>query len=116
MKAAIHFLFRGYRCLLGLYPAAFRAEFAAEMDEVFAQAVADVAPRGWGALAKLSLREIGTWPGSLGREWASSFQERRSRQKEAIMESRPSARESMWITRLQHRLVLRYVRMSSWSR
>jgi hypothetical protein len=71
MNRAIGLLTRGYRCLLRLYPASFRAEFAAEMDEVFFQAIADAAHRGWGALARLCLRELGTWPGALGREWAA---------------------------------------------
>ena len=50
---------RGYRCLLRLYPACFRAGFAAEMDEVFSQASADAAQRGWGPLAGLF------WPAHL---------------------------------------------------
>jgi len=63
MSRSAGLLSRGYRSLLRLYPASFRAEFAAEMEEVFGEAVADAARRGRGALARLCLREVGTWPG-----------------------------------------------------
>ena len=65
-----------YRCLLRFYPASFRAEFAAEMHEVLDEAVADAAQGGREALARLCLREIRTWPGAEGREWAANLEAR----------------------------------------
>jgi len=88
-------LSRGYRCLLRLYPATFRAEFAAEMDEVFGEAMADAAQRGRGALARFCVRELCTWPGAVGREWMCIVWARFGGRKGAIVESGPSASESL---------------------
>ena len=82
-----------YGCLLRLYPASFRAEFAAEMEGVFDQAVAHAAQQGRGALARLWVRELSTWPGAVGREWVAVLQFRLTRQKGAIVEGRPSAQD-----------------------
>jgi hypothetical protein len=76
-----------------LYPASFRAEFGAEMAEVFEQASADAAHRGRGALARHCLLELATWPGALGREWAYSLQARLDRKGGPIMGARPSPRD-----------------------
>jgi len=93
MSRTARLLSRGYRCLLHFYPASFRAEFAAEMDEVFREAVADAAQRGKRALARLGLREIGTWPCAVGREWAGTLLARLDRQKGAVMNSGASSHE-----------------------
>ena len=93
MRRSARFLARGYRCLLYLYPPAFRAEFAAEMDAVFEQALAAAAPRGRGAVARLCLRELGAWPLALGRQWADSVQTSLARWKGTIMEQEPMAHD-----------------------
>jgi len=87
MSWTARLLSSGYRCLLHLYPASFRAEFAAEMDEVFFQAIADAAHQGRGTLARLCLRELGTWPGAVGREWASVLWARLDKQKGGLVDS-----------------------------
>ena len=90
MSRAARFLSRGFRGLLRFYPASFRAEFGMEMNEVFVQAVTDTKDRGRGALAALILRELGTWPGALGREWSEFLQARLDLRKGATMEGRLS--------------------------
>ncbi len=77
---------RAYRCLLRCYPPSFRDDFA-EMDDVFAQASADAAERGGSALAAVCLRELATWPGSVGREWAAGLAARFRREKGELMET-----------------------------
>jgi hypothetical protein len=56
---------RLYAALLRLYPCSFRAEFGAEMEAVFAEALAGTAAQGWASLASLLLRELRDWPGAL---------------------------------------------------
>ena len=101
MSGGISFLSSAYRCLLRLYPASFRAEFAAEMEDVFRQAIQEAtmgeasdvaaASRGQGALVRLCLRELRDWPAALGREWAASLRAGvRPGQEGGIMEDRPS--------------------------
>jgi hypothetical protein len=55
MMRLIRWLYAG---LLWLYPRRFRAEFAAEMQQVFAQVLADAAPRGPVALLAICGREL----------------------------------------------------------
>lgn len=88
-------LSRGYRCLLRLYPATFRAEFAAEMDDVFGEAVADATQRGRGALVRLCLRELCAWPGAVGRQWTCTLWARFGGRKGAIMDGGPFAPEPL---------------------
>ncbi len=54
-----------YRLLLAVYPAAFRAAFGAEMEEVFAERLAENAGRR--ATAAIFLRELGHLPGAAAR-------------------------------------------------
>ncbi|MGD8793230.1 MAG: hypothetical protein PVF47_11825, partial [Anaerolineae bacterium] len=93
MKRATRLLSHGYRCLLRLYPAPFRTEFAEEMGEVFDRAIADAACRGRGALLRRSLREFGTGPAALGREWSAGLQARLNRKRGTIVADRPSPRD-----------------------
>lgn len=86
MSAKIRILSRGYGALLWLYPPPFRAEFEAEMNEVFARSLAAAADGGKGATFRLCLRELGDWPGALRREWSSDLQARRLAAKGADME------------------------------
>ncbi|MFN2151064.1 MAG: hypothetical protein ACK2T5_05660 [Anaerolineales bacterium] len=58
-----------YALLLRLYPRAFRAEFGAELQAVFAQAAAE--SRGWMNVLRLFLRELRDLPENLLRQhWA----------------------------------------------
>ncbi|MBL8055607.1 MAG: hypothetical protein JNK29_02860 [Anaerolineales bacterium] len=57
-----------YRRLLRLYPARFRAEYAAEMEGVWAEAVAEAAARGGWALLQLAGRELRDLPAAALRE------------------------------------------------
>jgi hypothetical protein len=52
---------RVYRLLLACYPAAVRAQFGEEMEDVFASALAQGERRSW----QLLWRELRDWPGSL---------------------------------------------------
>jgi hypothetical protein len=65
MNRAPRLLSYGYRCLLRLYPAPFRAEFGAEMEDVFAEAVGGAAAQAQTALVGLLLRELRDWPAAL---------------------------------------------------
>ena len=95
MSRPADLLSRGYRYLLRLYPTSFRAEFAAEMDEAFAEAIADAAQRGRGALARFCLRELRTWPGAVGRQWVCILWARFGGRKGAIVDSGPFAPEPL---------------------
>lgn len=66
-------LFRVYVVLLYLYPSGFRSEFAAEMQDVFSEALQDAAKRGWLASLGLFLRETSDIPVSLLREGWNRF-------------------------------------------
>ena len=57
-----------YHQSLELYPVSFRAEFAGEMQEVFANAVSEAAQRDAMSLARVCLRELRDLPASLVRE------------------------------------------------
>ena len=59
---------RAYAWLLRLYPAAFRAEYGDEMQDVFASALAEAAKIGPAAKAALWLRELRDLPANLVRE------------------------------------------------
>lgn len=59
---------RCYDSLLRLYPPRFRAEFAEEMQAVFASAASEAARCGALPLARLCLRELRDLPASLARE------------------------------------------------
>jgi len=58
---------RLYALLLRLYPAAFRAEFGAEMTAVFTQALADARQRGRSALLTWCGREFTTLLGQVNK-------------------------------------------------
>lgn len=64
----VRFIIRIYGILVGLYPWEFRAEFAAEMQQVFAEAVETAGKRGWLSLAAVCLQELRDWPGATLRE------------------------------------------------
>ena len=60
-----------YACLARWYPREFRREFGEEMRAVFEDAASEAAKRSATALVGLCVREICSWPMSLGREyWA----------------------------------------------
>jgi hypothetical protein len=62
-----------YGILIALYPRGFRADFQAEMQEVFAEAVEAAVKRGWLSLVAVCLREMRDWPVTLLREhWFST--------------------------------------------
>lgn len=62
MNSVTEVLCRWYGWLIQLYPPGFRAAFRGEMEAVFADAARDASSRGWGALARLWLREVRDWP------------------------------------------------------
>lgn len=62
MSAITRLASRIYGLLVRLYPRPFRQEFGEEMRAVFADAAADAAGRGIGALLALCLRELRDWP------------------------------------------------------
>jgi hypothetical protein len=62
-----------YAALLHLYPSGFRSEFAAEMQDVFSEALQDAAKRGRLPSTRLFLREMGDIPASLLREGWTRF-------------------------------------------
>jgi hypothetical protein len=72
----VRFIIRTYGILVSLYPWGFRAEFAAEMRKVFAEAVGTADKRGWLSLTAVCLREIGDLPPALMREYWSEFRNR----------------------------------------
>jgi len=55
---------RVYALLLRLYPRRFRAEFAEEMQAVFAEAMAEATERGVAAFIAVCLGEMRDMPGS----------------------------------------------------
>jgi hypothetical protein len=57
-----------YRRLLRAYPRRFQADFASEMEAVFAQALADAAQRGRGTALAFAARELAHAPALLVRE------------------------------------------------
>jgi hypothetical protein len=61
----VHLTTRGYRLLLAFYPSGFRAEFAEEMQDVFATALTEVQQPGGERPWRLFWREIRGWPGSV---------------------------------------------------
>lgn len=65
MSATTQFVGRLYARLLWLYPRRFRAEFAEEMQAVFAEAIADAAGRDTASLIKVCLQEIKDFPMNL---------------------------------------------------
>ena len=62
------FIIRYYALILRLYPRRFQAEFAAEMQTVFANVASEAARRGAMSLARACLRELRDLPASLVRE------------------------------------------------
>jgi len=60
---------RLYSLLLRLYPPHFQAEFADEMEDVFEEAVAEAASRGWLALTQTFLAELTSLPGEALRQY-----------------------------------------------
>ena len=91
MSRATRLLSTGYRHLLRFYPAPFRAEFGAEMDGVFCQAVEEAAPAGGFTLIRLVIREVIDWPAALSREWVCALQATFGARKEVTVKDRPSA-------------------------
>jgi len=61
-------LLRAYRLLLRLYPRTFRDAYAGEMEEVYAEALADASVQGTSSLLGVLLREIFSLPTNLARE------------------------------------------------
>ena len=67
---------RIYRLLLSFYPAAFRDEFGAEMQKVFAQAIAERSRGGVAKTLVICFRELKDFPGSLYRlHWVETREE-----------------------------------------
>jgi hypothetical protein len=85
VSRAAGFLSGAYRCLLRLHPAGFRTEFGAEMEGVFAQAVADATEAGRGAVGRLCLRELLDMTQALACEWAGYLRDRLPWPKGGIM-------------------------------
>lgn len=66
---------RLYRLLLGLYPVAYRQQLGKEMVSVFAESAAEARREGGPALARLILRELVHFPGSLLLAYGHSWQQ-----------------------------------------
>lgn len=64
----MNLVIRLYAFLLRLYPHTFRDEFADEMQNVFADTIADAAKRGTVALIRTCLQELRDLPGAILRE------------------------------------------------
>jgi uncharacterized Tic20 family protein len=71
-----------YRSMLGLYPARFREEFAAEMQAVFGEALAAARCSGFWSLLRLCGRELRDLPTALLREHWSSDGEKETHMRE----------------------------------
>ena len=71
MNRATRLLPHGYRCLLRLYPAPFRAEFDAEMEDVFVEAVGGVAAQDSGICrpSAKKLSHVAQYEGACASEW-----------------------------------------------
>lgn len=72
-RAIIYLLIRFHGLSLHLYPAAFRAEFGEEMEEVFAAAVEEAGQKGTPAVASVCVKEMVTFPGSLLSAYAKGW-------------------------------------------
>lgn len=68
---------RLYRLLLNLYPAAYRQQLGEEMVSVFTDSADDARRQGGPALARLILRELVHFPGSLLLAYGQSWQQLR---------------------------------------
>lgn len=67
-------LARRYRSLVMLFPGWFQAQFGAEMQAVFAQAVDEAATQGKMALLRLCWRELRDWPAAVIQQQLSARQ------------------------------------------
>jgi hypothetical protein len=54
-----------HAAVVNLYPRPFKEEFAAEMGQVFSEALAEACGKSFGAVLRLCLREFGALPGAL---------------------------------------------------
>jgi hypothetical protein len=81
---------RLYGALLRLYPARFRAEFGAEMREVFAEQVRQAGRQGILVVLAVSLREIGDYPINLISEHCEEYRMR------SLQVSQPTLRPVWW--------------------
>jgi hypothetical protein len=82
-KSESHAFVRLYRLMLGLYPAGFRDRLGEEMVTVFAQALFEARGDGRLAEARLLVRELITFPGSLLLAYARTWQTLRPQPVEA---------------------------------
>lgn len=73
MSARLRPFLRAYALLLRLYPAPFRAEYADEMQGVFAEALAEATRQGPAAVVGLCLRELCEFPAAAAREHRAGF-------------------------------------------
>jgi len=64
---------RAYDILLRLYPADYRALFAAEMSTAFEEAAEESRNRGWDAFARFALAELAGLVIGAGTEWGARF-------------------------------------------
>src|SRR5262245_56448703 len=64
---------RAYDILLRLYPADYRALFAAEMSIAFEEAAVERHERGWAVFARFALAELSSLVIGAGAEWGAKF-------------------------------------------
>jgi len=89
MTWGVQFLRHLYAVLLRLYPPGFRADFGAEMEAVFAEAVSGVAERGWISLLGFLQRELRDWPGALWQaHWYTIKEKTMMGEKRSVMQAR----------------------------
>ena len=91
------FLTHLYRTLLYLYPRGFQAEFAAEMQSVFAEVISEAAIEGLSRLFKVVLTELFNLPGQVLRQHYAEMQNQgaKSFAHRAIWEGPPSYKEML---------------------
>ena len=80
-----------YGLLLRMYPTAFRMEFEAEMRGVFADSIAETAPQGHTALARMYFRELHGWLRTMSAEHVSALRPRQDSSLSANEEIEPTA-------------------------
>ena len=68
----VQWLIRIYVVMLRFYPRSFQAEFAEEMQAVFAQAAEEASARGGLAFGLFCLKELAGLPAAIGRAYGGA--------------------------------------------
>ena len=93
MRGELRLIKKFYRLLLAFYPAEFRAEFGAEMEDVFTIALAHVQQSDDERFWQLVWREIRDWPGTVLQEHLRA--RRRKMASNGFIEKKPLPRREL---------------------